>query len=149
MTGGKGCNICNSSAPLQTSWESVCFRLNQVLRDTIYQAVNQSAAPQSETNPHPCGNGRKLINLIPCPFQEKMVRDSKGQNLYIGISAFFLLWQRKGGADSTYPPLSWSQQSVEVGGRKGFLQSLCLWGSRRARAQFYNCWPKHNLSFTN
>lgn len=136
-------------SPVANLLRKCMLQVRSGLRDTLYQAVNQPTAPLWEANPHPCENGRRLINLIPCPFSEKTVRDSEGENVYKCTSVFFLLWQRKGGADSTCPPLPWSQQSAEVGGRRGFLQSLCLWGSRRARAQFYDSWPQHNLPFTN
>lgn len=76
----EGMQCLQSSSPAADLPRKCMFQVKPGLSDTLQQAVNQAAAPRWEVNLHPCGNGRNLINLIPHPSLEKIVRDSEKQN---------------------------------------------------------------------
>lgn len=46
-------------------------------------------------------------------------------------------------------PLPKSQQSVKAGREKGLSAKPVPLRQQKGKAQFYDCWPQHNLPFTN
>lgn len=85
----EGMQCLQSSSPAADLLRNGMLQVKSGPRQSLQQAVNQPAAPRWEANPHPCGNGRRLINLIPCPSLEKLVRDGEEQK-FVQVYQFLL-----------------------------------------------------------